>query len=166
MSVPELVLAPAQRGPWGVVTRLSGPPDPPDTSPHPELRRARALLWKGMIVLSRHSSDERVRYAERLFRQALTVLLSSVGEIHPKVAYARDRIGLVCQIRGRTREAELQYLRALALREAGGWPATLWSEVTLLNLAILYARQGRDQLRDAMLERLRRLRDAEGSEGA
>jgi hypothetical protein len=48
------------------------------------------------------------------------------------------------------------YLRAVAIREiGGGWVPTIWDELTLINLAILYGQQGRYPLRDAMVERSR-----------
>jgi hypothetical protein len=160
---PELLLAPAHRGSWGVVTRLGGPPDPPGATgaAAAALHQADCSLRRGMILLAKKSADDYVAVAEECFRDALSTVLSTVGEMHPKMAYACDRVGLVCQIQGREEEAEAMYLRAIALRDAGAWERTLWDEVTLLNLAILYADQGRYGLRDAMLERLEetRLRD-------
>lgn len=163
----DLLLAPAHRGPWGVVTSLVGPPDPPGAAgaAAAAARDADASLRRGMILLSKKSVEDAVAVAEECFREALSLLISTVSEMHPKVAYACDRIGLVCQIQGREEEAEAMYLRAVALRDACAWDRTLWDEVTLLNLAILYNDQGRYGIRDAMLKRLEDMRQDSQSPG-
>lgn len=160
MEASELVLAPAERGPWGLVTRLVGPPDLAGAygTVAAALRKADASLRRGMILLTKRTGDDYVASAEECFRDALSMLLGDVGEVHPKMAYACDRIALVCQIRGEEEEAEAMYLRAIAIRDAGAWGHTLWDEVTLLNLATLYADQGKYVLQDAMLERLEKAR--------
>jgi hypothetical protein len=120
----ELLLAPAQRGSWGVVTRLAGPPDPagsPETAAA-ALRQADGCLRHGMILLAKKSIEDCVIVAEDCFRDGLSRLLADVGEMHPKVAYACDRIGLVCQLQGREEEAEAMYLRAIALVGRGDVP--------------------------------------------
>ncbi len=163
----EIVLAPAQRGPWGLVTRLVGPPDPAGATPSEAdaLRRADGSLRHGMILLTKRPGEDYVPAAEQCFRDALSMLLSGVCEVHPKMAYACDRIGMVCQIQGKDEEAEEMYLRAIAIRDAGAWSPTLWDEVTLINLATLYADQGKHVLQDAMLERLQKLRRADERSG-
>jgi tetratricopeptide (TPR) repeat protein len=113
-----------------------------------------------MVLLAKAPSDEPVRVfrvlrARKLFRQALEVLLKSVGDLHPLVAYAYDRMGFAQQEWGDLREAERLYLRAIAIRDIGGWVPTIWDELTFINLAILYGQQGRHALRDAMVERSR-----------
>jgi hypothetical protein len=158
-----LLFAPARRGPWGVVTSLAGPPSLPfdSASPHTTaLRQADGLLRHGMVLLAKTPSAEpgrvfRVLRARKLFRQALEVLRRSVGDLHPLVAYAYDRIGFAQQEWGDLREAERMYLRAVAIRDIGGWVPTVWDELTFINLAILYGQQGRHALRDAMVERSR-----------
>jgi hypothetical protein len=158
-----LLFAPAQRGPWGVVTSLAGPRSLPfdSRSGHSRaLRRADGLLRHGMVLLAKTPFAEpgrvfRVLRARKLFRQALEVLGRSVGDLHPLVAYAYDRIGFAQQEWGDLREAERLYLRAIAIRDIGGWVPTIWDELTFINLAILYGQQGRHALRDAMVERSR-----------
>lgn len=165
---PALVLAPADRGPWGIVTYLTGPSDPPGATGTGAraLRDADQSLRHGMILLTKQPAGDYLATAEECFRDALSLLLSGVGHEHPKMAYACDRIALVCQIQGRDEEAEDMYLRAIALRDAGAWDHSLWDEVTLMNLATLYEDQGKYVLRDVMLDRLEKeRRDAKpGSE--
>ncbi len=122
----DLLLAPAQRGPWGVVTRLTGPPDPPGASGTgaAALRDADGSLRRGMILLSKKSVEDSVALAEECFRDALSLLISTVGEMHPKVAYACDRIGLVCQIQGRGR-----FCTVTRAGTASGMPC--WSGLTV-----------------------------------
>jgi hypothetical protein len=118
MYEPAPLLSPIQRGPWGVVTRLAGPPGLPDdrTSPHAAaLRQADARLRYGMVLLSRLPRDapDRVWHvlrARRLFREALTLLLDSVGELHPRTAYAYDRVGYAQQEWGEFNQARRMYL--------------------------------------------------------
>ncbi len=157
------LFAPAQRGPWGVVTSLAGPPSLPfdSASPHATaLRRADGLLRHGMVLLDKsRKADPKTVFpvlrARKLFREALEVLRRSVGDLHPMAAYAYDRIGFAQQEWGDLREAERFYLRAIAIRDISGWVPTVWDELTFINLAILYGRQGRHALRDAMVERSR-----------
>jgi tetratricopeptide (TPR) repeat protein len=155
---PTLLFAPAQRGPWGVVMRLGGPSLPFDGTSHhtAALRRADGLLRHAMVLLDRRADlpDQWIR-ASRLFQQALEILGQSVGDLHPLVAYAYDRLGFVHQELGDVREAERLYLRAIAIRDTGGWVPTKWDELTFINLAILYGQQGRHTLRDAMVHRSR-----------
>jgi hypothetical protein len=113
-----------------------------------------------MVLLAKTPSADPHRVfgvlrARKLFRHALEVLLTSVGDLHPWVAYAYDRIGFVQQEWGDLREAERMYLRAVAIRDIGGWVPTIWDELTFVNLAIVYGQQGRHPLRDAMVERSR-----------
>jgi hypothetical protein len=141
----ELFFAPAQKGPWGVITRLAGPPNPPldvGSTEAAAIRKADGLLRRGMILLSHESNEDPVGEAWECFRRALDILLQAVGELHPKVAYAYDRI---------------------AIRDAGTWAPTMWDELTLLNLAVLYGRQGRHALQHAMIQR-RREAEARGTQ--
>jgi tetratricopeptide (TPR) repeat protein len=162
----ELFFAPAQKGPWGVITRLAGPPNPPldvGSTEAAAIRKADGLLRRGMILLSHESNEDPVGEAWECFRRALDILLQAVGELHPKVAYAYDRLGYLRQLRGDVREAERLYLRSIAIRDAGTWAPTMWDELTLLNLAVLYGRQGRHALQHAMIQR-RREAEARGTQ--
>jgi tetratricopeptide (TPR) repeat protein len=108
-----------------------------------------------MILLSHESNEDRALEAWECFRRALDILLQAVGELHPKVAYAYDRLGYVRQLRGDVREAERLYLRSIAIRDVGRWAPTMWDELTFLNLAVLYGRQGRHALQHVMIRRRR-----------
>jgi tetratricopeptide (TPR) repeat protein len=147
---PELFVSPATRGRNGVTTRVSGPEDPPGV-PAESLRRPNALIRAGMIALDHRGGRDLAR-AESCFREALDLLRACLGEPHAKVSYALDRIGLVCQMQGREAEAEALYLRSLEALDEDAAP-TEWNDLTLLNLAILYGRQGRLSERDAVLAR-------------
>jgi hypothetical protein len=146
----EMLLAVTLQGPWGVVIHNSGPPDPPDV-PATELARPGALIREGMIALTRVSPRDLDR-AERCFRAALELLVERLGEPHPKVSYALDRLGAVCQLRRQLDDAERLYLRSLAVLDDGRRPSH-WNDLTTLNLAIVYGSQGRTEERDAVLRR-------------
>jgi tetratricopeptide (TPR) repeat protein len=146
----ELLVAVTTRGSWGVVTHNSGPPTPDDV-PAAELRRPGALIREGMIALTRVSPRDLDR-AERCFREARDLLLDRLGELHPKVSYVLDRLGLICQMRGQFDDAERLYLRSLGSLEDGRTPSR-WHDLTLLNLAAIYGCQGRLEERDAILRR-------------
>jgi hypothetical protein len=47
----EVFMSPNEKGPWGVVSHISGPQDPA-ALPLPELRRADALPRAGMVALA------------------------------------------------------------------------------------------------------------------
>ncbi len=153
MNEHEVILAPAERGPWGVVTKTGGPPNPPAVDPH-LLMHANALLREGMIAIRKPESRDLDR-GERCFRQALELLSGLLDDTDPKISYALDRLGVTCHMRGQYELAERYYLRSLDCLERGGWPASAWNEVTMLNLAILYGSQGRNAERSTMMERLR-----------
>lgn len=169
MDVPELFIAPATRGPWGVVTHLAEPKHVRwwhALTMAPKLRAADALLRRGMVALNSKAIVTPARVAEQLFREALDKLTPGVGSEHPMVGYALDRVGLACQLQGNDDEAEGFYLRSLALQQAGRRPPTMWTEVTLLNLAILYGRQGKHGLHEAVLHRVRQLQQEPSRETA
>ena len=63
------------------------------------------------------------------------------------------RVGLACQLQGNDADAEGLYLRSLAHQQSGEWRATPWTEVTLLNLAILYGRQGKPGMKEVLMEK-------------
>jgi tetratricopeptide (TPR) repeat protein len=146
----ELFVSVTIQGSWGVVTHNSGPPDP-DDAPAAELRRPGALIREGMIALTRVSPRDLDR-AGRCFREALDLLIDRLGEPHPKVSYALDRLGLICQMRGQLDDAERLYLRSLAILDDGRKPSH-WNDLTTLNLAVLYGCQGRLEERDAIMRR-------------
>jgi tetratricopeptide (TPR) repeat protein len=127
------------------------------------IRKADGLMRRGMILLSHESSEDLALEAWECFRRALDTLLEAVGELHPKVAYAYDRLGYLRQLSGDVREAERLYLRGIAIRDAGRWAPTMWDELTFLNLAVLYGRQGRHALQHAMIRR-RREAEARGKQ--
>lgn len=148
---PEILIWPAQKGPWGVVTETSGPQEPP-ASGNPSLIRAEALLRVGMVALTK-SRPRRLDDAELHFRKALGILEEVLPSPHPRISYALDRIGLVCHLQGRLDEAEDFYLRSLAILGHAG-PPTKWNELTLINLAVLYGSQGRRWEQEQVMRRL------------
>ena len=166
MESQELIVVPAQRGPWGVTARLGGPPfdyTPLDGVTRDTVRQADAMLREGMILLSRRDGDEPVARAEQCFSLALLLLLAAVDHSHPLVAYAHDRVGYICQIQGKPEQAEESYLRA---RACDVNPPTIWNDVTLLNLSILYRQQGRTEEADEVMRDLKRLRERVPSDPA
>lgn len=154
---PGLIMCPAQKGPWGVVTFSSGPGDPP-AGASPEIGRAEAFLRAGMVALDK-SRPRRFDKAEQRFAAAIDLLTGVLEEPHPRISYALDRLGLTGHLQGRLGEAERLYVRSLRVLADGEGP-TKWNDVTLLNLAILYGTQGRKEEKAAVLRRFH------GSEGA
>ena len=156
----ELIIAPAVKGPWGVIPKTAGPRDTADGRFRlpPEARRADALLRAGMVALGLNSEGRKdVPRAERCFTIAAEILVDTVDAFHPFVAYAMDRLGLACQMQEQLERAERFYRKSLTLWRQGGWPATPWTEVTLLNLAILYGAQGRHDQHAAVMQEFRSL---------
>ena len=157
---PTFITAPAWRGPWGWVHDTSGPADPPGPRP-PQLRRANALLREGMIAITK-SEPHDVPRAETCFRSALDLLVEIFGTSHPKVSFALDRVGYVCQLQGKEEEAERRYEQSLTPVFNREWPPSPWNEVTLLNVAILYGRLGREAEKNIILDFLRRVYAKDG----
>ena len=160
----ELIIAPAVKGPWGVTTKTAGPCDADGRRLRlpPEARGADALLRQGAIALGTNGAQRKdLPLAERCFLDAADILVDTVDAFHPFVAYAMDRLGLVCQMREQLDRAERLYVKSLALWRKGGWAATSWTEVTLLNLAILYGSQGRRDEHAAVMREFRSLSPSE-----
>jgi len=149
-SSPELIIGPARKGAWGVVKLTSGPPDGL-RSVHPELLKADGLLRTGMLALIKRP-PRYVERAEACFREALELLTEVLDEPHPRISFALDRIGLCCHMRGHLEEAEGLYRRSLAILGEDG-ASTEWTDMTLINLAVLLGTQGR---RDEQLEVMKR----------
>ena len=155
-DVPELMIAPARRGWDGVVTQFDAPEGDRRLSRVIRASRLRlvvGLLRGGAAALSSKAIASPAKAAEPHFRQALWWLGPAIVKPHPMNAYALDRLGLALQLQGKNDEVEGLYLRSLALQQEGGWPPTPWTEVTLLNLAILYSRQGKTDVSAALRER-------------
>jgi tetratricopeptide (TPR) repeat protein len=115
-----------------------------------------------MIALAKWEGGNKEKFAEECFREALSHLFPMVKDSHPLLVYAYDRIGYTCQAQGRLEEAEQLYLTSLDLSKHS-WPPTIWNEVTLLNLAILYGQQGRVELQGTALERVRSMQRVTGN---
>jgi len=128
----------------------------------PEIRAAEELLRRGMAALTSNAITSRAKVAEQLFREALDRLVTAIPGPDPLVAYALDRVGLACQLQGNDADAESLYLRSLAHQQSGEWRATPWTEVTLLNLAILYGRQGKHAMNESLIRRIDELRHESG----
>lgn len=154
---PELIIAPAERGPWGVVVYTGGPRDPVD-APREALLKADAAIRAGMVALDRVRPRQLDR-AEACFWKALPILTHLLDEPHPRISYVLDRIGLTYQLRGQLEQAEALYLRSLKSLGPDQRP-TRWQDVTLINLGILYACQGRWHEREEVQRRF----DADGSQ--
>ena len=163
----ELIIAPAVKGPWGVTTKTAGPCDVDGRRFRmpPEARKADALLRRGAIALGANGDRRRrLRLAECCFLEAVDILVDTVEAVHPFVAYAMDRLGLACQMQEQLDRAERLYVKSLALWRKGGWAATSWTEVTLLNLAILYRCQGRRDEHAAVMREFRSLSPTSGQD--
>jgi tetratricopeptide (TPR) repeat protein len=115
-----------------------------------------------MEALASKAITSPAKVAEQLFREALDRLVTAIPGPDRLVAYALDRVGLACQLQGNDADAESLYLRSLALQQSGEWRATPWTEVTLLNLAILYGRQGRHAMNEALIRQMDELQYESG----
>jgi len=115
-----------------------------------------------MEALASKAITSPAKVAEQLFREALDRLVTAIPGPDPLVAYALDRVGLACQLQGNDADAEGLYLRSLAHQQSGEWRATPWTEVTLLNLAILYGRQGRHAMNEALIRQIDELQHESG----
>ncbi len=163
-DIPELIIAPVLRDTLGVTTEL---PSPKHNGSYglmaqPEIRAAEDLLRRRMAALTSNAITSRAKVAEQLFREALDRLVTAIRGPDALVAYALDRVGLACQLQGNDAEAEGLYLRSLAHQQSGEWRATPWTEVTLLNLAILYGRQGRHTMNEALIRQMDELQHESG----
>ena len=152
-DIPELIIAPVLRDGRGVTTQLPGPKHRGwyGFRVRLEIRAAEELLRRGMAALTSDGITSRAKVAEQLFTEALNQLLAAIPGADPLVAYALDRVGLACQLQGNDADAEGLYLRSLAHQQSGEWRATPWTEVTLLNLAILYGRQGKHGMNEVLM---------------
>jgi len=155
-DIPELIIAPVFRDVLGVTTQLPSPKHSGwyGLMARPEIRAAEELLRRGMAALTSNAITSRAKVAEQLFHEALERLVTAIPGPSPLVAYALDRVGLACQLQGNDADAEGLYLRSLALQQSGEWRATPWTEVTLVNLAILYGRQGRHAMNEALIRQM------------
>jgi hypothetical protein len=135
-----LVIAPAERGPWGVVVYTGGPRDPVD-APRETLLQADAAIRAGMVALDKVRPRQLYR-AEECFWGAFQILTQVLDEPHPRISYVLDRIGLIYHLRGLRELAEALYLRSLESLGPNERP-TRWQDVTLINLGSIYRSRGR-----------------------
>ncbi len=163
-GIPELIIAPVSRDALGVTSQLPSPKHSGwyGLMARPEIRAAEEMLRRGMTALTSNAITSRAKVAEQLFREALDRLITAIPGPDPLVAYALDRVGLACQLQGNDADAEGLYLRSLAHQQSGAWRATPWTEVTLLNLAILYGRQGRHAMNEALIRHMDELQYESG----
>ena len=163
-DIPELIIAPVWRDAARVMTQLRSPKQRVwyGLIARPKIRAAEELLRRGMEALASKAITSPAKVAEQLFREALDRLVTAIPEPSPLVAYALDRVGLACQLQGNDADAEGLYLRSLAHQQSGEWRATPWTEVTLLNLAILYGRQGRHTMNEALIRQMDELQHESG----
>ena len=163
-DIPNLIIAPIWRDAAGVMTQLPSPKQRVwyGLIARPKIRAAEELLRRGMEALASKAITSPAKVAEQLFREALDRLVTAIPGPDPLVAYALDRVGLACQLQGNDADAEGLYLRSLAHQQSGEWRATPWTEVTLLNLAILYGRQGRHAMNEALIRHMDELQHESG----
>lgn len=166
-TISELIIAPVRRDTAGVMTQLPSPKQRVSYGfiARPTIRAAEELLRRGMEALASKAITSPAKVAEQLFREALDRLITAILGPDPLVAYALDRVGLACQLQGNDADAEGLYLRSLAQQQSGAWRATPWTEVTLLNLAILYGRQGKHAMNEALIRQMNELQHESGEEG-
>jgi hypothetical protein len=163
-DIPELMIAPVLRDARGVMTQLPSPKQRVSYGfiARPKIRAAEEMLRRGMAALASKAITSPAKVAEQLFREALDRLVTAIPGPDPLVAYALDRVGLACQLQGNDADAEGLYLRSLAHQQSGEWRATPWTEVTVLNLAILYGRQGRHAMNESLLRQMDELQPESG----
>jgi hypothetical protein len=165
-DIPELIIAPVLRDALGVTTQLPSPKHRGwyGLMARREIGTAEELLQRGMAALTSDAITSPSKVAEQLFRQALDRLVTAIPGPDPLMAYALDRVGLACQLQGNDADAEGLYLRSLAHQQSCEWRSTPWTEVTLLNLAILYRRQGKHAMNEALIKQLDELRHSAAKE--
>jgi hypothetical protein len=163
-DIPELIIAPVSRDALGVTTQLPSPKHSGwyGLMARSEIRAAEDLLRRGMAALTSNAITSPAKVSEQLFREALDRLVTAIPGPDPLMAYALDRVGLACQLQGNDADAEGLYLRSLAHQQFGEWRATPWTEVTLLNLAILYGRQGKQTMNEALIRHMDELQHESG----
>ncbi len=100
----------------------------------------------GIVELRGQSPD--VAFARDCFHAATGLYAWALGADR-RLAFAWDRLGFAYHRLGDADEAESCYLRSLAIQDQARQRRTVWNDVTLLNLASLYAASGRPALRAA-----------------
>ncbi len=119
-----------------------------------DLEQARELVRESLVVLHPTKGLPDYFRAEVSLREALALLQGCEYRAPLLVLVACDNLAWVCDAQGKEADAETYYLRSLALQQAAGWPPIVCDELTLLKLAQLYARQGRQALHRATLRKM------------
>lgn len=119
------------------------------------------LIHAGRALLASAGEGTRFRNfaeAERCFKRAVEVLLESDGSGQPQLALAWERLATLYDRLGNVDRAETCYLRSLAAQQVSGWPSIVCDERTMVRLARLYGRMGKERLQLAILSKIERRR--------
>lgn len=125
---------------------------PSHNRPVASLAEAERLIRAGRAQLAWARHGERrgdLTEAETCFGKALEILRDAVGNGHPQLALAWDRLGVLYEELDDAEEAETCYLRSLAAQQAAGW-ASVAGGLTVRRLGRLYGRLGRHDLQVAL----------------
>jgi len=161
MTTPELLVAPATKDPSGVVTRWEIPsPDYSDCDDlsRRQLERADRLVKIGSSLLAAESPHERLSVAERCLRDALYILIDFAKCDDPCIACVYGRLGVACHLQGKLDDAEHSYLLAIEFGMRRLPSGSLWTELTMIDLAILYGTQGQYVLQEELIGQIRERR--------
>ncbi len=121
------------------------------------LALAERLIHAGRALLA--SAGQGVRFrnfaeAERCFKRAVEVLWEAGDAGHPQRALAWERLATLYDRLGNVERAETCYLRSLAAQQISGWPSVVCDERTMVRLARLYGRMGKENLQLAVLSKI------------
>jgi hypothetical protein len=161
MTTPDLLVAPATKDRSGVVTRWQIPsPDYSDCDDlsRRQLERAATLVKIGSSMLGGESPYQGWSVAERCLRDALYILIDFAKCDDPCTACVYGRLGVACHLQGKLDDAEHSYLLAIEFGMRTLPSGSLWTELAMLNLAMLYGTQGQYALHQAVLRGMRRSR--------
>lgn len=126
---------------------------PSHNRPIASLAEAERLIRAGRAQLAWARHGERqgdAAEAENCFGKALEILRDAVGNGHPQLALAWDRLGVLYEELDDAEEAETCYLRSLAAQQAAGWTSVAGG-LTVRRLGRLYGRLGRHGLQLAVM---------------
>lgn len=120
-----------------------------------DLEMAEARIREGITAIRPKEGPPNYVRAELALREAISFLRGAPEASSAVWAVAYDKLAWVCDAQGRDADAETFYLSSLSAQKAAGWPPVVCDELTMLRLAQLYRRQGRNDLGKAVLTRLR-----------
>ena len=123
-----------------------------------QLERAARLVRIGSSLLDAESPHKRYSVAERCFRDALYILIDFASRDDPCIACVYGRLAIACHLQDKLADAEHSYLWSIEFGLRTLPAGSLWTELAMLNLAILYATQGQYALHHAVMSGIRNRR--------